>query len=549
MALLNFRPRVFFIVVFAGIFISGCKNKTTILASPPGYNFSQVDIDKLDIKLLEISGLAWDSEFNMFYAVNDESGILYTLDKESKAINGAFPFGGKGDYEDVALFKGIPYVLRSDGLIIKVMKDSTGKTVGVEEGKIPLPGINDFETLYSDPTRNALIMICKNCSTDNSTSVSAYAFYPDSIGFGNTPIKPLYVINAKMVEELSPFKTSKLQPSAAAINSKLQKLFILSSASHQLAVADLNGNVESVHKLTPKLFLQPEGIAFKQGGDLYISNEGVGAKATLLKFYFNKADDSLRARKAKIGYDFEVPDDKMELGKHLKEISGLAYVKGKDVILTENDEKGDIFTIDFANKKDMVDKVKFGGKDDYEDIVHTDTAIYMLVSSGSIVQVNTKDNSFSTKVFSLGLSKSEFEAMYLDADGESLILLCKDCAKEKDEIRAAYRFSLRTNTFSKDPLYIISINEIKKILGDDKAEFKPSAAGINPMDGKLYVVASVGKLLVVASKIGEVEEVFRLDPVLYNQPEGLTFAPNGDMYISNEGGEGTATILKFIYKK
>ncbi len=40
------------------------------------------------------------------------------------------PFGGKGDYEDVALFKGIPYVLRSDGLIIKVVKDSTGKTVG-----------------------------------------------------------------------------------------------------------------------------------------------------------------------------------------------------------------------------------------------------------------------------------------------------------------------------------------------------------------------------------------------------------------------------------
>ncbi len=69
------------------------------------------------------------------------------------------------------------------------------------------------------------------------------------------------------------------------------------------------------------------------------------------------------------------------------------------------------------------------------------------------------------------------------------------------------------------------------------------------MDGKLYIVASVGKLLVIASKIGEVEEVFRLDPVLYNQPEGLTFAPNGDLYISNEGGEGIATILKFIYKK
>ena len=69
------------------------------------------------------------------------------------------------------------------------------------------------------------------------------------------------------------------------------------------------------------------------------------------------------------------------------------------------------------------------------------------------------------------------------------------------------------------------------------------------MNGKLYIVASVGKLLVVADKNGKVEQVFRLDPVMYNQPEGMTFAPNGDLYISNEGGEGIATILKFIYKK
>jgi len=54
--------------------------------------------------------------------------------------------------------------------------------------------------------------------------------------------------------------------------------------------------------------------------------------------------------------------------------------------------------------------------------------------------------------------------------------------------------------------------------------------------------------MVIASDKGVVEEVIKLDPVLYNQPEGLTFAPNGDLYISNEGGEGTATIFKFIAK-
>ena len=138
--------------------------------------------------------------------------------------------------------------------------------------------------------------------------------------------------------------------------------------------------------------------------------------------------------------------------------------------------------------------------------------------------------------------------MYLEGDGKSLILLCKDCSKEKDEIRKAYRFDLVTQKFIAEPVYTIAISEIKKILNDEKAEFKPSAAGINPVNGKLYIVASVGKIMVIASDKGVVEEVIKLDPVLYNQPEGLTFAPNGDLYISNEGGEGTATIFKFIAK-
>ena len=142
----------------------------------------------------------------------------------------------------------MPYILRSDGMITKC---SSGKVYGLEAGKIDLPGTNDFETMYSDPARNALVIICKNCEMDDDKTVSAFAFYPDSIGFDN---KPLFTIDAAKVAGLSPFKTSKLQPSAAAIHPILQKLFILSSASNQLVIADLNGKVESVYKLSPNFF-------------------------------------------------------------------------------------------------------------------------------------------------------------------------------------------------------------------------------------------------------------------------------------------------------
>jgi uncharacterized protein YjiK len=524
-----------------------CKQKVRVLKSPPHYNFATPLTDKLELKLQEISGITWDSKNNVFLAVDDGSDKLFFLDKDTRIIIAESVFGDNADYEDVAILNGIIYILRSDGMITKIVKDSTDKIIGMEAGHITLTGTNDFETMYSDPTRNALVLICKNCKSDDVKSVSAFAFYPDSIGFDN---KPLYTIDAAKVEQLSSFKTSKLQPSAAAIHPVLQKLYILSSASNQLAIADLNGNVESVYRLSPKLFPQPEGITFRSNGDMYISSEGINTKATLSKFTYVAISDSEKVLVNKSGYNFSAPDEKMELGKHLHEISGLAYIPGKNLFLGENDEKGDIFTFDFKNKNDNVGKIRFGGKGDYEDIVHTDTAAYMLIATGSVVQVMTKDSSFTTKEFTLDRGgNSEFESMYLGADGKSLVLLCKECSKEKDEVRTAYRFDLATLTFSSEPLYSINIADIKKLLSDDKAEFKPSAAGINPINGKLYMVASVGKLLVIADKLGKVEQVFRLDPVMYNQPEGMAFAINGDLYISNEGGEGIATILKFVYKK
>ncbi len=545
MQFLNFSFKVILVGLFLLILLPACKPKTNVLKSPPHYNFAEVFTYKLDLKLKEISGVVWDSDYNEFLAINDESGKLFYLDKESKSIIGEFSFGDRGDYEDVAIFKGNAYILRSDGMITKFIKGDEGKNLGIEVGKLPVTGSNDFETMYADSSRNALVIICKNCSVDDAGSVSAFAFYPETNTFET---EPLFVINADRIKELSPVKTSKFQPSAAAIHPVLNKLFILSAASHQLVTTDLNGNVETVHYLSPKLFPQAEGITFKNNGDMYISNEGITSKSTLLKFnyYAESADETKTEGK----FNLTIPDEKMELGKHLKEISGMAYIPGSGLILAENDEKGDIFTIDFANKKDLVGKVKFGGKGDYEDIVYTDTAIYMLVSSGSVIRVSTIDSSFVTNEYELGRKgTNEFESMYLDADGNSLILLCKDCSKEKNEVRNAYRFDISTKQFSEDPVYTIEVSEIQRRLSNDGAEFKPSAAGINPVNGKLYIIASVGKVLVIANKAGIIEEVIKLDPVLYNQPEGITFAPNGDMYISNEAGDRSATILKFNYKK
>ena len=274
----------FYISCIVFVFIVSCKPKKYIYKSPPHYNFSTVFRDKLDLKIKEISGIVWDNQNDEFLAHNDEKGIIYYLDRDTKGIKREFVFTlSKGDYEDIAIVKKDIYVLQSDGKLFRIVTDSAGKQNTFDAGHLESSGKNDFETLYYDAERKALIMLCKNCSTDDKKIVSAYAYYPDSIGFDN---KALFTINVKTVDSMSPRPTSRFQPSAARIHPVLKKLFILSSASNQLVVTDLNGNIENVYMLAKKIFPQAEGLAFKSNGDMYISNEAVSSKAELLKFTY-----------------------------------------------------------------------------------------------------------------------------------------------------------------------------------------------------------------------------------------------------------------------
>jgi hypothetical protein len=262
------------------------------------------------------------------------------------------------------------------------------------------------------------------------------------------------------------------------------------------------------------------------------------------------ADTTSQAPLPKSHYDLSAPEG-ITLGDKLHEISGISYITA-NIILGENDEQGKIFNIDPLKPDDTnYPSVKFGAKDDYEDIVVVDTTAFLLISDGEIVEVpgfSKAEEVKGTVIAQMGGKHNEFETLYYDKSVNSLIMLCKSCHHEKDEIRTAYRFDLASKKFSDTAYYTIPIGNIANAVKETEVKFFPSAAAINPVLDKLYIVSSIGKLLVVTDKRGKVEEAYKLDPALFKQPEGITFAPNGDMFISNEGGDGRATLLKFAYK-
>ena len=75
--------------------------------------------------------------------------------------------------------------------------------------------------------------------------------------------------------------------------------------------------------------------------------------------------------------------------------------------------------------------------------------------------------------------------------------------------------------------------------------FMPSAIGVHPISGDMFVLSSVDHLLVSCTASGTITGYALLNAELFRQPEGIAFFSNGDMLVSNEAAGTTATLLMF----
>ena len=248
------------------------------------------------------------------------------------------------------------------------------------------------------------------------------------------------------------------------------------------------------------------------------------------------------------GYDITKPQ-KENLGKVLNEISGICFNNDDNTLLAISDSKEKVFQINVNKQKlkDYTDKV-VGSNSDLEDIVKVDSAVYLLSSKGVIYEVPHKKDTIRTYTFPSS-DQNDFETLYYDPSVKSLILVCKACPADKGKsMRSAYRFDLSKKQFEPSPFFTFSTEDVKKLLKDDNAKFDPSAACIHPVNKRLYILSSAGNLLVITDTRGKIIEAYKLNEEQFPQAEGIAFAPNGDMFITNEGKFGAPTLQEFKYK-
>ena len=233
---------------------------------------------------------------------------------------------------------------------------------------------------------------------------------------------------------------------------------------------------------------------------------------------------------AQFPYNLDAPELLAEMPDILEEISGLD-LRGDELIAIQ-DEDGLIFRID-RHTGDMLQKIEFWEEGDYEGVEFVGDDIWVVKSNGNLYQVSRAgtDAQEVTEHKTWLKGENNVEGLYYDAANRRLLLACKDDPKGNGLDKAnryIFAFDLEDNELLKDP--VITIHRLE--------DFAPSALSVHPQTGELYLTSSRGKQLLVTTPDGDIKMLVKLDTKYFPQPEGLTFAPDGTLYISTEAVDG-----------
>ena len=252
-------------------------------------------------------------------------------------------------------------------------------------------------------------------------------------------------------------------------------------------------------------------------------------------------NDTATFQNSSLPYNFEEPTEKYILPKKLKEISGLSYFKSNQLICV-NDEEGKIFIYDIIEKK-IVDKIPFGKDGDYEGVEVVGDEVFVLKSTGKLKGFKIGE-AFEREIDCSEPEVIEYEGLGYDPKSNYLLLVAKERVKDVDDKKMIYAYDFDRKVLFK---HIAIPQEQVKDEANGK-DFKPSGIAVHPKTGQVFIIASNGKKLLVLSNKGQKEALISLNPKIYQQPEGICFSPDGELFISSEGKDGDGYILRFEVK-
>jgi uncharacterized protein YjiK len=260
------------------------------------------------------------------------------------------------------------------------------------------------------------------------------------------------------------------------------------------------------------------------------------------------------------GYRVNMPDSTLTLPKSLNEISGLSVAADAQSLWAVHDERPTLFRLSVKDGS-VVQELDLGKRGDYESVEEVGDFVYVGRSDGVLLVVDPSGKAPVTELnftSRLGLA-CDLEGLGFEAKKNRLLLTCKnESTKSRSSNKAfeVYEVSLVSKEMKKEPAFVLEENAIDayiaahqdqpELKGAKGKSFAPSGVSVNPKTGELYMVSTRGKMLVVLNPEGTLVRVDSLDPEVHRQPEGISFAADGTLFISNEAHGRTAQV--HVYK-
>ena len=240
-----------------------------------------------------------------------------------------------------------------------------------------------------------------------------------------------------------------------------------------------------------------------------------------------------------------------ELPERLLEISGVSWLD-KDRFACVQDEMGIVFIYNTATSK-IEKEISFAGTGDYEGIAIVDDASWVVRSDGYLYEITSITagkptiNEYDTPL----TPKHDTEGLCYDQKNHRLLLAIKEIDPGNTDYKGIYGFDLRTKKMGEVPIIKIDLqHEIFTGISSGKKKSKPGDAimpsdiSVHPSTGDIYIIEGRKPKLMVINSTNDVKTFMELDKNDFLQPEGITFSPTGEMFISNEGVKDPGNILK-----
>ncbi len=253
-----------------------------------------------------------------------------------------------------------------------------------------------------------------------------------------------------------------------------------------------------------------------------------------------------------------------QLPKKLRELSGLAMTADSR-LFAHDDEQAKIHQIDYTSGK-VIKSFSVGKKTlrgDFEGLAIANNIFYLVSSNGILFEFkegNDGDHVDYVKYKTHLGSKNDVEGLCYDPLTNCLLLACKgDPGKGYSGYKTIYSFFLSDKKLSKKPRFMISIKELSENIEKNfsqqladffqisETSFAPSGIEIHPDGTSFFILSAQGRLIVEVSLEGRILGIAELNKENHPQPEGITFIPEKDLIIADEGRNGKATITVYRY--